>query len=181
MRPRVRPDSGARTTIFPEVPTRVRQSPGTTAPVARSIPAGQTFWVLDGPECADNILWWHIEGYDQSGRWVGWIGEGQSGTYWIEPFETGPIDCPGAPPPRMVPGEDGRITYQPPLPSRVRTQPSINGRIEGELDPGEEFRVISGPVCDTDRNLRWWLVSADQIDGWVAEGTPGEYWIELLP
>jgi serine/threonine protein kinase len=175
---RMRINAGGRTTLYPDAPTRVRQSPGTGASVVRSIPAGQTFWVIGGPQCVNNIPWWQIEGFDVSGNWTGWIGEGQSGTYWIEPFDTGPIDCPGAPAPRMVPGQQGRITLYPASPSRVRSTPSTNGQILGQLNPGTTFKVLSGPVCDPSHQWRWWLINATWIEGWVAEGPAGEYWIE---
>jgi hypothetical protein len=174
----MRTNAGGRTTLLPPEPTRIRQGPGTGSPVLRSIPAGQTFWVIAGPQCADNILWWQIEGYDSAGGWSGWIGEGSSGTTWIEPFETGPLDCPGAPPPRLVPGQQGRITLYPNLPSRVRSAPTRSSSILGQLRPGNTFRVLSGPVCDMENHWRWWLVEAPALQGWVAEGPQGEYWME---
>jgi hypothetical protein len=179
MRTRLEPDEGARTMLFPDEPTSIRIAPGTSSRRLRSIPPGQMFWIWDGPECVDNINWWLIEGVDEDGSWQGWIAEGQGGTYWVEPYETGPIDCPGAPPPRLVPGEGGRITLSPPLASRVRSSPErIDGNIIGQLQPGESFEVISGPVCDEENGWRWWLVSNRKIEGWVAEGLVGEYWME---
>jgi hypothetical protein len=170
---------GARTTLFPESPTTVRQYPGTSAPRERTIPPGLMFEVIDGPECANGIWWWGIAGYDEDGSWTGWIGEGQGGTYWVEPFEVNSIVCPGSPPPRLMPGELGRITLFPALPNRVRSQPEVGGNIIGELQPGEEFEVVSGPVCDPDgRQWRWWYVSNDDVTGWTAEGEVGEYWME---
>jgi hypothetical protein len=140
------------------------------------------FWVTEGPQCADDVQWWMVQGTDQFGSWSGWIGEGMDGTYWIEPFDTGPSDCPGAPPPRLIPGETGRVTVKPPLPSRVRSSPKrdANNQI-GTLQPGATFEVISGPVCDTSNGWRWWLVRTPTLEGWVAEGPTGEYWMEPWP
>jgi serine/threonine protein kinase len=181
---RIFTEMGARTTLLPAVPTSVRQSPGLSSPILRSIQPGQTFWVLAGPQCANNILWWQIEGTDASGRWAGWIGEGQVSTYWIEPFSTGPVDCPGAPPPRLIPGQTGRITLDPPLPNRVRAQPSTADKnIVGQLQSGETFEVISGPVCDMTSHYRFWMVKGQTVEGWSAEGQlkpdgTAEYWME---
>ncbi|HVO71717.1 MAG TPA: SH3 domain-containing protein, partial [Aggregatilineaceae bacterium] len=184
MASRIFADSGARTTLLPDLPTSVRQLPSLRSPVLRSIQPGQTFWVIGGPQCADNILWWQVENYDVGGRWEGWIGEGQNGTYWIEPFSTGRVDCPGAPPPRLTPGQTARITLDPPLPNRVRAQPNtLDQNVVGQLLSGETFQVISGPVCDMNSHYRFWMVKGKAVQGWSAEGQlrPDgtiEYWME---
>ena len=178
---RVAANTGARTTLYPADPTRVRVSPGLSAQTARSLAPGQTFWITAGPACADGVTWWQVLGYDSNGAWNGWIGEGMNNTYWIESFDTGPIDCPGAPAPRLESGGTGRITLNPPLASRVRSQPGTTGSVIGQLQPGETFTVITGPVCDTANHWRWWQVRARTVEGWVAEGPVGEYWMEPWP
>jgi hypothetical protein len=178
---RMRVGSGGRTTLQPPSPTRVRQIPGLSSTVVRSIPPGQTFGVIAGPQCADSVQWWQIDVYDSSGRWNGWIGEGQSGTYWIEPFESGPVDCPGAPAPRMIPGTNGRVTLNPPTPNNIRSQPNKSASLLGEVQPGGTYEVLSGPVCDTSTHYRYWLVRTARLEGWMAEGIPGEYWMEPWP
>ncbi|MCZ7541609.1 MAG: SH3 domain-containing protein [Anaerolineae bacterium] len=179
---RMKEGEGGRTTLYPRLDTNVRSAPGTSSPSLRKIPPGQTFEVIAGPECAGSIAWWEIKVYDRSGLWTGWIGEGQNGTYWIEPFEAGPASCPGALPPRMVPGDTGRITYTPPDPSRVRSAPRVvSGNVIGMIQPGGQFTVVSGPVCDTTRQLRWWLVRTERLEGWVAEGQSSQYWMEPWP
>jgi serine/threonine-protein kinase len=175
---------GGRTTLYPRLDTNVRRAPGMDSPLVRQIPAGQMFEISAGPECANSIAWWEIRVYDHSGLWTGWVGEGQNGTYWVEPFETGPASCPGALAPRLVPGKTGRVTYTPPLESRVRSAPRVEtspNNVIGLLQPGSQFTVVSGPVCDTTRQLRWWLVRTERLEGWVAEGQPGEYWLEPWP
>jgi len=157
----------------------VRSAPNAAAAVLRTLPAGTTFEVLAGPQCSDGMYWWQIEGISTQGTlWYGWVAEGAEGEYWLEPFESGPPACPGAPVPRLTPGSTGRITLDPPLASRVRSLPSTSGEVVGQLQPGETFTVLSGPVCDTANRWRWWLVSNERIEGWVAEGPEGEYWME---
>jgi hypothetical protein len=175
---RMQTNQGGRTTLDPDALTSVRAAPDLAAQTLRRIPPGQMFWVTGGPVCTDSVAWWAVEGYDVDGRWSGWIGEGRDGTYWIEPYDTGPIDCPGAKPPRMTPGEQGRITLYPDLPSRIRSAPHItdDSTILGKLDPGTTFEVISGPVCKN--GYRWWYVDAGRYQGWVAEGDERDYWIE---
>ncbi len=179
---RMRVGDGGRTTLDSPLPTALRAAPLLDGRILHTFPPGQTFVVVEGPECADGVRWWFVEGIDADGVWDGWIGEGQDDTYWIEPFEAGLPECPSAPPPRMRLGEPGRITLDPPLPSRVRSSPHVEAdNVIARLEPGEAFVVLSGPVCDLERGWRWWLVENDRVYGWVAEGPIGEYWMEPLP
>ncbi len=178
MQSRLTQDNGARTTLYPNTPTRVRQSADMSSTVLRSIPAGQTFWLLAGPQCVNNVWFWQIQGVDATGMWTGYIGEGQAGSYWIEPFDTGPVQCPGAPAPRLTPGGKGRVTLYPAVPSRVRAEPNTGAQIQTQLQPGTTFDVLSGPVCDEATKIRWWQIGASNTTGWIAEGQAGEYWIE---
>jgi hypothetical protein len=180
---RVQANSGARTTLLPDSPTRIRSGPGlNSSAVLHSNPPGQTFWIARGPDGVDGINWWQVRAYDAAGLWTGWIAEGAPGQYWIEPFATGSFECVGALPPRLTPGEQGRITLFPALPSNVRTGPSrASSRLDRQLAPGQTLTVISGPVCDPIEPWRWWLVRTGTTQGWVAEGEPGEYWVEPWP
>lgn len=176
---RVQAGQAARTTLLPALNTTVRASPGPGGAAVRRIPPGQAFHVLDGPACADSIAWWRIEGVDRAGAWTGWIGEGRDDTYWIEPFALGRATCPGAQPPRLAPGEQGRVTLDPPLPSRVRAEPHTGGEYLDQLPPGHVFTTVSGPICD-DANRWWWLVRTADLEGWIAEGADGTYYLEPL-
>jgi serine/threonine protein kinase len=173
--------AGGRTTLLPAEDTRVRQTPGLDAALVRSIPPGQTFGVLDGPVCQDAIWWYEIHGISSAGEWDGWIGGGMNGVAWIEPFDVGDVDCPGAADPRLAPGQQGRVTLDPPLPSRMRSVPSTEGgetNVVTRLQPGKVFDVISGPVCGTTDPWRWWQIEYQGQQGWIAEGQPGDYWLE---
>ncbi len=174
---RVQANQAARTTLLPALHTTVRATPGLSGVALRRIPPGQVFQVLEGPACADSIAWWRIEGVDASGSWSGWIGEGREGTYWIEPLALGEAVCPGAQAPRLTPGGRGRVTLEPPLPSRVRAEPHTGGDYLGQFAPGQVFDVLSGPVCDAAARW-WWLVRGRGLEGWIAEGAGGEYYLE---
>ena len=45
------------------------------------IKAGETFTIIDGAVCADNVLWWEV---NYQGKY-GWTGEGTGVEYWFEP------------------------------------------------------------------------------------------------
>lgn len=183
LRTRMSIGAGGRTVLVPSASTHVRSEPGSSATIVETIPAGQTFDVLDGPECVEGMQWWEIEGFGVEGTWKGWIGEGIDDNYQIEPFETNGVLCLGADPPRLTPGETVRVKDQPPLANRVRKSPEVEtGNTIGEIPPGRQVEVISGPVCDPDGlNWRWWYVNYNGLTGWTAEGQPGEYWLEPLP
>jgi hypothetical protein len=50
-----------------------------------TISEGTSFAVLDGPECAENTAWWHVEYYGAEG----WLAEGQGDAYWLRPIGEG--------------------------------------------------------------------------------------------
>jgi len=50
------------------------------------IPAGATVQVLEGPKCIGSIYWWRVS----YANLQGWTGEGENGTYWMEPISGDP-------------------------------------------------------------------------------------------
>jgi len=57
--------------------------PGGSA-IVGSIPSGDTFDILEGPQCAalngTNYLWWKVNYYGV----IGWTAEAGDGVYWLE-------------------------------------------------------------------------------------------------
>jgi hypothetical protein len=58
----------------------------------------------------------------------------------------------------------------------IRESPSINARRIGQFSPGTLVTVKEGPISAD--GYRWWRV-ADKagLEGWVADGSPGEIWL----
>lgn len=83
-------------------------------------------------------------------------------------------NCPGAPVPRLVVGEMGRVV--PGDPNNMRDAPSRSGAQIGAIAGGDTFDVLDGPVCSG--GLNWWQVDYKGQVGWTVEGTVDEYWIE---
>ncbi|MCC6489606.1 MAG: VWA domain-containing protein, partial [Candidatus Hydrogenedentes bacterium] len=88
------------------------------------------------------------------------------------------VFCPDVPLPRLTIGSRGRVTYDPPLPQRVRAAPALDGRILTMLAVGAEFDVLDGPVCHD--GYLWWRLRSGTTEGWSAEGLPGSYFLEPL-
>jgi hypothetical protein len=142
---------------------------GTDSKVIGQIPAGGTFTVIDGPRCANNIQWWFV---NYNGL-LGWTGEGELTSYWVEPFSS-PTGCPANLPTRLRAGGWGRVT--PGLPNTLRNSASIYGTRLGSIPAGGTFSVVSGPICSD--SIAWWQVSYNGVTGWTAEGRWGTYWLE---
>ncbi|MGD8759537.1 MAG: protein kinase [Anaerolineales bacterium] len=67
---------------FPPSANRVRRHPNLSGEILGLIEPGDWAMVLDGPECADNMVWWKVE---TSWGLVGWTAEGDADDYWLVP------------------------------------------------------------------------------------------------
>jgi hypothetical protein len=76
---------GGQALVIPGLGANVlRDLPGKNAQgstVISQIPPNTILTILDGPQCASAIHWWQV---DYNGQ-IGWTGEGENGTYWLEP------------------------------------------------------------------------------------------------
>ena len=81
---RLKPASRARVTFTDGTPLRVREGPGKTAKVNKTIPEGTEMFIMEGPECGDQGVWWRMQ--TNNGSVVGWVMEGENGVYYIEPW-----------------------------------------------------------------------------------------------
>jgi hypothetical protein len=88
--------------------------------------------------------------------------------------------CGGSYPSRLRVGDKAYISYDPPLPNRVRSEANTSSEILGYLQVGEEMVILDGPVCA--ENWIWWYVrSLDTgLTGWTAEGDFQDYWLVPL-
>jgi hypothetical protein len=87
------------------------------------------------------------------------------------------LPCPGIYHSRLYVGDKVTVSYDPPLPNRVRSQPSTAGTYLGMLQPGEKVEIIGGPVCSN--QWIWWQVRSlsSGLTGWTAEGDNKGYWL----
>ena len=91
------------------------------------------------------------------------------------------MPCPGIYFSRLYVGDKAYVSFDPPLPNRVRSQPSTSGVYLGMLQPGERAEIIGGPVCSN--QWIWWEVRslASGLKGWTAEGDNKAYWLVPVP
>lgn len=84
--------------------------------------------------------------------------------------------CESAPPTYLILHERGQVTNEDPQPLNIRNEPGLDGRIVAVLRSLDIFFVIDGPRCADD--YTWFKVRVDDVEGWVAEGEPGLYYVE---
>ncbi len=77
---------------------------------------------------------------------------------------------------RLQVGSTGRVTQVPNLPNRLRSYPSFEGVVLGQMPPGSAFAVLSGPICTN--GIWWFQVNYNGTIGWTAEGDAFTYWLE---
>ena len=89
--------------------------------------------------------------------------------------------CRSSYPSRLHLGDRAYVSYDPPLPNRVRSEPNISSKILGYLEVGEQVEIIEGPTCAN--NWIWWRVSSlsKNLVGWTAEGDEKSYWLVPSP
>lgn len=170
---------GGQGRVTPGLPNVIRTAPGTTSSGANSvvmgeIPGGGIFSVLNGPQCGPDGRWWWL--VDYLGL-RGWTAEGEgTNTYWVEPYGTYQLTCPGFIPSRLTVGGQGRVTLWPSLPNRIRSGPTYQNLVIGHIPAGGIFSVLSGPYCN--QNTAWWQVAYGNTVGWTVEGLGATYYLE---
>jgi hypothetical protein len=77
-----------------------------------------------------------------------------------------------------MPGRQGRVSTAAAAANRVRSEPSTAASIIGEIPAGEFFDVLAGPACAN--GAAWFQVRTEQLEGWMAEGSADEYWVQPI-
>src|SRR5579871_4612441 len=107
----------------PAIPVRVHDTAGTRSRVVGQLADNSPFQVTGGPQCRDRYSWWQIN----SQGLVGWIAEGDSSGYFVEPFDPSKI----TPTPTITPTPAASPT---PLPVSI-IAPSNEDQF-GDFKPG---------------------------------------------
>lgn len=134
---------GIQARVLPGVPNNVRATYSTIGALVGTLPGGTVFSVTGGPQCAEGILWWQI----YSGGIVGWTGELQGTSYWIEPTS---------------PNSTGATITVRVYVLNVRNAPSIRADILTRIRVGEIYSIV-GRVADNS----WVQVDIKGTIGWV--------------
>jgi hypothetical protein len=63
-------------------PNNIKNKPGLNNKSIGKMQTDEEAEIIDGPQCADNMVWWKIK--TDSGI-TGWTGEGQGSEVWLVP------------------------------------------------------------------------------------------------
>jgi hypothetical protein len=77
---------GAWAQVAPGDPNRVRSAPSKSAEVIGQLYPGTPSLIVDGPVCADGLVYWQVENSTIPGG-SGWTAEGDGKDYWLEPYQ----------------------------------------------------------------------------------------------
>jgi len=80
--------------------------------------------------------------------------------------------CPSALPHQLVDAEYGVIKGDG---LRMRDNPTLGATLITQLPEGQAFSVLAGPTCAD--GYTWWQITADEVTGWVVQGSDTEYWL----
>jgi hypothetical protein len=85
-------------------------------------------------------------------------------------------DCPGAPPSYLAVGNTAWVMAGQ-QPNNVRSEAGAGYGVVTKVYASQPFSIIDGPVCAD--GYRWWMIR-DQSgsQGWTADGTGGQRWLE---
>jgi hypothetical protein len=146
----------------------LRSAPTLSGAVTNYYPNEVRLRLVGGPVCADGYQWWRVEGVGEPG----WVAEGQRGLQFL--FPAPPIIDPNnvcfTPLPMTI-GGTARVLNN----LRLRGTPSQIGRTITILPEATVVTVLEGARCSS--QINWWRVRAGDLEGWVAEGFPGNYWL----
>ena len=88
--PPSRLSAGMDAQVNPDVPgsNRVRSQPGLSGGLTGKLDPGQSVSIVDGPACADGMVWWQVEySAASSDLRTGWTSEGDGKESWLVPGE----------------------------------------------------------------------------------------------
>lgn len=81
---RLHVNDDARVTFYPPYANRLRVGPGIDYEIIGKVDPGGEIIIVDGPECANNWIWWKVESVEND--LIGWTSEGDQENYWLEPL-----------------------------------------------------------------------------------------------
>jgi dipeptidyl aminopeptidase/acylaminoacyl peptidase len=76
---------GGQAKLVDTSPNRVRSAPQKGDNIIGSLAPGSVVKVLEGPVCADGLVFWKVESEAIPGG-AGWTAEGDGSVHWLEPF-----------------------------------------------------------------------------------------------
>jgi hypothetical protein len=76
----------------------------------------------------------------------------------------------------LIVDERGWVLADDPRPINLRAAPGLDNRSLLQIEIGEVFYVLEGPVCQD--NFAWYKIRYQGSEGWIAEGDLSSYYVE---
>ncbi len=133
---------GMQARVTPGAPNNVRSTPTTSGYWVGTLVAGTVMTVISGPQCNGGILWWQVN----ANGIVGWTGELQGATYWLEPATS----------------NTGAVATVNTYFLNVRSLPNATAYILTQIQRGASYAIV-GRRYDS----RWLQLNVNGIVGWV--------------
>jgi uncharacterized protein YgiM (DUF1202 family) len=130
--------------VLAGVPNNIRASASSSSALVGTLQGGSVFKITGNSQCVDGILWWPIN----ANGVVGWTGELQGLSYWVEPFSG------------VINGTTAVVnTYA----LNVRNAPGLQGVVLTRVRQGEAFTIMQWSA-----DSRWVQINANGIAGWIS-------------
>ena len=150
--------------------------------VIGQIDHGAPILILDGPQSADGLTWWHVRApLPDNSSAEGWVAE-------VDPNGIKLIDGTPPPPPKEVmtaaSGSDGMPGYRGrsftvgsaatvvAAAANLRETPGLGATVVATVERGTKLRMLAGPQAADGLD---WL----QVDGTLADGRPVNGWVAI--
>lgn len=178
-------DENAEEDLFCEVTAiraNIRRQPTIDATVIGELVTGERLQVITRTDDADTErFWWQLASGGYVASWVTTeIGEDceilAANGMTTADDDAITVTCEGALTPRLQPGDTGRVVSG--LPNNMRSDPSLQARLIGQIWHGRTFEVLDGPLCVD--GLAWYEVQYANTVGWTAEGNSVRYWLRPM-
>jgi len=153
----------------------VREQASTSGKQLGKLNAGAVVKVRGGPKEANGYTWWQI---DDGAGLVGWVAAGTKDDPWLVPETTSAPTAAGGG--KLVNrdvklGDRVQVTTQEGKVLTIREAAGKDAKPVARVLPGTQFVVRGGPVRQD--GYLWWQLEGEQVNGWAAEGEPGDRWL----
>jgi hypothetical protein len=91
------------------------------------------------------------------------------------------INCQGALPSQLSDNGRARVIDNGSGANNIRTEPEVTGRVIGQIPPRGIADIIGSARCGTQNPNVWWYVDYQGIQGWTAENSATQQWLEYVP
>ena len=181
----LKPGIFAYISLTPPLPNRLRSGAGQEYYYLGQIGPGRGVKILDGPICADSLVWWLVA--SATGELRGWTPEGRNSEQWVRPCPNQAVACDKTPlstptspvakdnneakdnmcwSEKLTTGTSAQVGQGNLL--VIRLEPN-GGEVVGRAGPLSVVDIVDGPTCAGDAIWFKVNITALNLSGWATE------------